>query len=229
MKSVAETDLFNGEERLALHLARRAIKAVIEPEGVRYRCHEIARAVALQRFVFGTVEDGNCAGAEHSWIRLDTTGNILDPYVVWRLPMVQLVDVRSVNLQRDLYRTEAMRTDIDLVLVVTLAQVMREALGDPPPTERSIMDPSSVAGIVVAGLSSEPRPLTDFVVGLDIGTRPALTNIQIKCMTCGLMTDFEFKEGEEVSNIDWGRCHRCETKLEGPKPKTYGDSLLPIS
>lgn len=158
MKSVAETDLFNGEEKLALYLAQRAIKAVIEPEGVRYRCHEIARAVAAQRFVFGTVEDGNCLGVEHSWIRLGT-GNILDPYVMARLPMVQLVNVRSPTLQRDLYRVEPMRTDIDIVLVAALALVMGETA-----SERSI------------------------IIGLDIGSGPDRTCVQkiVMCSVCGL-------------------------------------------
>lgn len=127
MISYAATGLFDGNDLLALYNAQRALDAVIEPPGVLYRCHEIARAVAAQRNLYGTVEDGNCAGADHSWIRLES-GNILDPYVCWRLPMVQLVDVRSPTLQRNLYRVEEPRTDIDAEIVAGLSQVMREAL-----------------------------------------------------------------------------------------------------
>ncbi len=215
MKSFAEAGLFNGIETLALYTAQKAVDAVIEPEGVRYRCHEIARAVAAQTHVWGVVEDGNCGGADHSWIRL-STGNILDPYVCWRLPMVQLVDVRSPTLQRDLYRVEAERTDIDEDLVAKLsAEMSRFCSGQiievPGEGERLIMDPSGMGGVMVAGLSSietNPRRLSDLIQPFTLTSRH-----QFECEECEFISTFDLEAGQEISGL---LCLRCGGKLGKP-------------
>jgi len=99
MISYAQTDLFSAEE---LRLFRRAEGLVAAlpfatletPLGV-VRCHELARAVAVDlnrvaRDGVLHVRDGKFGQVDHSWIELPTR-NILDVYAVGSLPQVQLV------------------------------------------------------------------------------------------------------------------------------------------
>lgn len=129
MQSYSEREIFTREEIEFMRRATRCVSCVRMPEGVEYRCHEIARAVALALGMRSgaVVVDGVYEGCDHSWIVLPS-GNVLDPYAVARLPMVQLVDVRSVTLQRRQYIQQAKRDDIDFDLVLVLAEQMRSAL-----------------------------------------------------------------------------------------------------
>jgi hypothetical protein len=110
----AEEYRFDNESRWAYVAARVIVDHIHQPEGVEFRCHEIARVVA--RFVDATVIDGRCGMSEHSWIthRFWNPRTILDPYTVGRVPMVQLVDTFPTPT---LYRADASRTDIDVALI----------------------------------------------------------------------------------------------------------------
>lgn len=107
---------------LALHAwAEEAVRNLPEPSHTPgkesfLRCHEIARAFAhVMELPF---EDGHYCAVEHSWLYVKHPKEayaecILDVYAVGRLPMVQLVDVKTASLSHyKLYREGKKRTDI---------------------------------------------------------------------------------------------------------------------
>lgn len=114
MKSHAEEYIFSNEERWAFYAAQVIVNHINQPEGVEYRCHEIARVVAT--FLDAKVVDGKYGLAEHSWVqgKLWHPFHLLDPYAVGRLPMVQLVDSFP---SPKLYVAGNAREDIDVKLV----------------------------------------------------------------------------------------------------------------
>jgi hypothetical protein len=75
------------------------------------RCHELARAVL---FALGGdlpmlfVQDGKVGPVEHTWLRFEATGNILDVYRPGVLPGVLLID----GLLAGDYKAGTVRDDI---------------------------------------------------------------------------------------------------------------------
>ena len=127
MKSYSERHVFRQSELDDLALAALVVSELKDP-GVTLRCHEIARIVAvrLQKLRPNRIDtfviDGVYGACEHSWLRLET-GNILDPYCIGRLPMVQLIsrDVPGLTLSA-LYKPRDQRLDIDWKLIERLAR-----------------------------------------------------------------------------------------------------------
>lgn len=136
---------FSQHEQTLYQCTCYIMQTVDEPTHAFYRCHEIARFVfdALEPVIptfapTAKVVDGNYAGGDHSWIRLNPS-TILDPYAIARFPMVQLIDVGALTLARTLYvgegeplraytkcdppRYEKSRTDIRCSVVQELLEV----------------------------------------------------------------------------------------------------------
>jgi len=122
MQSFAE-QIFTPRERMCLIYARYVVESLPEPEGEPLRCHEVARVVVWCLDPKGhvlTPIDGLYGEVEHSWIliRGSQPVRVLDPYVVGRLPQVQLIDPFVPGAERfNWYRAGRPRTDIDWALV----------------------------------------------------------------------------------------------------------------
>ena len=118
MKGYSELEVFCADAVHAFHAATDLVLRLPERDisGELLRCHEVARVVGrVFRLGFPIeVVDGRYeTGAEHSWCRLVLPNKqqaILDPYVVGRLPPVQLVAVVSTLPCR--YQARELRTDI---------------------------------------------------------------------------------------------------------------------
>ncbi len=116
MKGYAEREIFSAEEKLLLFEAKKIVRffPAHDAKNRWVRCHEVARVVGT---VLGLeVMDGHYGMCEHSWlwtkplVPLCPPPNILDPYVVGRLPSVQLVH-SSTTLPYE-YRRGDKRKDI---------------------------------------------------------------------------------------------------------------------
>lgn len=117
MKGYSAFEVFKQYELLLYERARLLVEEFPErdQEGRHLRCHEVARAVGALLEL--EVVDGKYeVGAEHSWLVVTRlVGHfrwwcILDPYVVGRMPPVQLIAVVPMMPLR--YTPGAMRTDI---------------------------------------------------------------------------------------------------------------------
>lgn len=105
------------------HLAAQAVESFNEVEGVR--CHEVVRAV--HRLIAGVdpalaeqvqVVDGRYSAVDHSWLAFGQDW-VVDCYSVARWPMVQVLDVGTLAVVRQFWRTEP-RTDIDEAAIAAL-------------------------------------------------------------------------------------------------------------
>lgn len=116
MKGYAATEVFSKVERQLLIEAKKIVARLpLKDSGGRYvRCHEVARLVGT---ILGLqVTDGHYGMVEHSWLwtskfePLSLRPNVLDAYVVGRMPLVQLVHT-SAHLPFE-YRRGDKRRDI---------------------------------------------------------------------------------------------------------------------
>jgi len=126
MRNYSEYEVFSGKE-LAYFLAAQELIQLIPDdfmaEGWDLRCHEVTRAVGAQ--IGLKVVDGKSGRVDHSWLLTvdNPRSNILDVYVVGRLPQVQLVDMKYIGPRHDLvYVPGKDRTDIDGAVVEKLLQ-----------------------------------------------------------------------------------------------------------
>lgn len=114
MKNYAEHEVFKSGELVYFLTAQELVRRIPDDfmaDGWELRCHEVARAVGLRLGL--KVIDGKSGGVDHSWL-LTASSNILDVYVVGRLPQVQLVDMACTGPRHDLvYVPGEPRTDID--------------------------------------------------------------------------------------------------------------------
>lgn len=100
MKGYSADKVFSWQYQSLRDKAQHLVEYIKEPEPGLYRCHEVVRFVfeVLSPWALkvlapeARIVDGNFAGVDHTWIRLDD-GVILDCYSVARLPPVQLVNV----------------------------------------------------------------------------------------------------------------------------------------
>jgi len=110
VKGYSADKVFSWQHQSLRDKAQHFVEFIKEPEPGMYRCHEVTRFVfqLLAPWAFHVLApeaklvDGNFAGVDHTWIRLDESV-ILDVYSVARLPPVQLVHVGSATLLRRLY------------------------------------------------------------------------------------------------------------------------------
>jgi len=116
MKGYSETEVFSPEEKRYFAEAKKLVRHLParDSQDRWVRCHEVARVVGA---VLGLeVCDGHYGMCEHSWLwlspltPLSSPPNILDPYVVGRLPSVQIV--RSSTSCPYEYRRGDKRRDI---------------------------------------------------------------------------------------------------------------------
>jgi hypothetical protein len=132
MKGYSEQTVFSHQSVLAFRRATRMVERVVDTK-TSTRCHELARACQLALLSLGhphwLIADGHYGIVEHSWLEMSPETNhhaILDVYSVGRLPMVQLVDIRSLAVRQhlDMYRGSSYRSDIDLHRVQALCLQM---------------------------------------------------------------------------------------------------------
>jgi hypothetical protein len=92
------------------------------------RCHELARALAVFFDGGWVVVDGKYGSVDHSWLvpLAYKTRTVLDPYAVWRVPMVQLVDTSPLLPEHGLYKPGTYRMDIQNGVVTKLIQFFGE-------------------------------------------------------------------------------------------------------
>lgn len=133
MRSYSETDVFTERERGLLLKAQFCVEALPDRQGLR--CHEVARAVG--RALGLPVQDGKYGSVDHTWLwtsPLDPQAgerpNILDVYVVGRLPQVQLVHYTGILPEWNAYKRTLFRGDIDHALVETLVSTIKQAVAE---------------------------------------------------------------------------------------------------
>ena len=112
---------------------------VADPQGGWWRCHEVARAIALLLEEEGlpvTVVDGKFCSIDHTWLAWRDEGSpylrILDPYCVGSLPQVRLmVGDGSLGDSIRCYRPDhgLVRGDIDQSLVALLVESVLRSRG----------------------------------------------------------------------------------------------------
>lgn len=119
MISYTERRVFPEPLLKAFRLSQRVVDLVDDVDE-SLRCHELARVVArvlCDNDYVVQVQDGvlqTGVNFEHSWLtmRCGSTAVILDPYVVGRVPQVQMIDV-ELRLASQ-YVSKGPRTDVDL-------------------------------------------------------------------------------------------------------------------
>lgn len=122
----SEIDAFDKATQLVWLLDESTI-----PDRRELRCHELARALASTLNL--EFRDGKFCSVDHSWLIFPQANgtiepNILDPYAVGQVPMVQLIDTSSWALSglRLLYRKGSPRDDIRTNVVAWLIQFFEE-------------------------------------------------------------------------------------------------------
>lgn len=138
MRGYASTELFTKKDKWILETAQLIVAGLPDPpKGVEWRCHELARAIAVP-LPGVLVVDGTHKRVDHSWIAYrneEHSLRILDVYAIGELPQVKLVHASFPLNDRAYQPSQLPRGDIrkdvlnDLLTAVADILLETETIG----------------------------------------------------------------------------------------------------
>lgn len=135
MRGYSSTELFTKKDKWVLETAQLLVAGLPDPpEGKEWRCHELARAIAVP-LPGVQVVDGTHKRVDHSWIAYrneEQALRILDVYAVGELPQVKLIHA-GFPLNDQAYRPSQLpRSDIRKNvlndMIVTISEILEDSV-----------------------------------------------------------------------------------------------------